>query len=61
VAHFERIGDDVGIRRRDRQRILDEVLDAVEEVDAHLGASGCDGPVSRAAERAVLEAAGGLR
>lgn len=60
-SHFERIGDEVGIRRRDRQRILDEVLDAVEAVAAHLGAAGCDGPVSTAAERAVLAAARGLR
>ena len=59
--HFERIAEDVGIRKRDQDPILDEVLGAVDRVDAHLGAAGCGSPVSHAARDAVRETVRALR
>ncbi len=60
-SHFEVIGDDLGIRGRDRERVLDEVLNAVEQVDEFLRGADCGGPVSDAARDAVRKAARGLR
>ena len=59
-ADFERMANEVGVRRRDLNRIIEQVLAATHDVGDHLADADCAGPVSRAAVVAVKEASSRL-
>ena len=52
--HVFAMTDELGLRRRDVERVVREVLEAASCVRDHLQDCRCSGPVSRAAEAAVL-------
>ncbi len=55
-SDFERMASDVGIRPRDLNPIIEEVLVATSELEHHLAEAGCAGAVARVAVAAVGEA-----